>query len=304
MQTLKTNNNHTFLTLIITVLSVLFFQNVSANKNPDSDAILEQFVQSYKTDNMALTTTFGIQIDQQWWHVKAKRVQQGYKVKDKYTFHNFGPNQVSLHQGKPKSPTWYFKLADKTVLNNIHSGVWSASTAAMRSMPSDVVALDIVMMDGFKSSKKVDAISYQVLEHFWKTGEVEIAKFSRDSSLPTHGVAAVSLYTMKDKRIAWFSITKEEAANAEPHLDKGQVPNLFIFTKGKGVAKLGTEEIEVQAGMSVFVGPYIKHAIFNPNDEPLEGVLVLFGDNIDYALGESYLDSQERLYDFLGQSQL
>lgn len=302
IKTAKLRINKVSINSVLCAFTLLFFQSSFANKTPDIHEILNQYVESYKTDNMALTTTFGIQIGQEWWHVSSKRVQDGYKVKDKYTFHNYGPNDVSLFKGQPKSPTWYFRLDDKTVLDNIYTGVWTASTATMRSMPSDKVAFDIMMMEGFKTSKKVDGISYQVLEHFWKIGDVEITPFSRDSSLPTHGAAAVSLYTMKDKRIAWFSINKEEAANAEPHLDKGQVPNLFIFTKGKGTAKLGDDEIEVKAGMSVFVGPYVKHAIYNTNNEPLEGVLILFGDNIDYAKGESYLDSLDQLYDFLGEN--
>jgi len=37
--------------------------------------------------------------------------------------------------------------------------------------------------------------------------------------------------------------------------------------------------------MSVFVGPYVRHVLYNPNEEPLEGILVPFGDNIDFATG-------------------
>lgn len=43
----------------------------------------------------------------------------------------------------------------------------------------------------------------------------------------------------------------------------------------------------MEARMSVFVGPYVKHVFYNPNEEPLEGILVLFGDSIDYATGQS-----------------
>ena len=55
--------------------------------------------------------------------------------------------------------------------------------------------------------------------------------------------------------------------------------------------------------MSVFIGPYVKHIIYNPYDEPLEGILVLFGDNIDYARGQSYLDFLEREYAFYEANQ-
>ena len=103
---------------------------------------------------------------------------------------------------------------------------------------------------------------------------------------------------MKDKRIGWFSIGPEEAANAERGMDKGQVPNLFIITNGRGRAELGDEVVELEPGMSVFVGAYMKHVIYNPYDEPMEGIIVLYGDNIDFARGKSYGDMLEMQLEF------
>jgi mannose-6-phosphate isomerase-like protein (cupin superfamily) len=153
-------------------------------------------------------------------------------------------------------------------------------------------------MENFKSGIKDDAKAYEVMEHFWKKGEVEITYFERDAALPTHGVDHVGLYTMKDKRIGWFSIGPEEVANAERGLDKGQVPNLIIVTRGKGRAELGEEVVELKPGMSVFVPPYVKHVIYNPYDERMEGIVILFGDNIDFARGKSYMDFLEQQHGF------
>ncbi|MTI41725.1 hypothetical protein [Fulvivirga lutimaris] len=282
------------------LLMLLFIFSMSYAQAQTTEEMLTSFVESYKTDPMTMTATFGIAVGDDWWHVITERKEEGYKVgKGKqYTFHNLGPHEVELHKGKPEKPTWYFKFADKSILENVNNKVYTASTAAAKSMPSDVVAMDILDMDGFVSTQKDAALSYVVLEHFWKKDDIEVTRFARDSSLPSHGAEIVSLYTMKDKRVAWFSIGAEEAANADRNLDKGQVPNLFIFTKGRGKALFGDEEIEVEPGMSVFIGPYTKHVIYNPYDEPLEGVLVLFGDNIDYAKGQSYLEFLEKEYDF------
>ncbi len=52
--------------------------------------------------------------------------------------------------------------------------------------------------------------------------------------------------------------------------------------------------------MSIFVGPDVRHVLRNPNSEPLEGILVLFGDNVDYVYGQSYLDFLEAEYAFYG----
>ena len=265
--------------------------------------ILEDFVESYRTDPMALTADFGIRIGGAWWHVHSVRRQEPYPVEAPYTFHRLGPHQVTLHEGMPEEPTWYFSMPDLSVLENLHSEVWNAGTASMRTTPSDEVALDNGVMEGFDSTQRIDAIIYQVMEHFWKKGAVEITRFAQSNALDTHGAGAVSLYTMKNNRIAWFSILPEQVVNAEPNLDEGQVPNLIIFTKGRGRARFADQDMEVASGMSVFIGPYVKHVISNPYDEPLEGILVLFGDNIDHAVGESYLDFLENQYRFFEENQ-
>jgi len=278
-----------------------FLLTLSLNAQEEStEHILQSFVDSYKTDAMAHTVTFGIKIGESWWHVKSERIQKGYPVgkSNQYTFHNYGPNKVDLFNGKPVEPTWYFEFANKETLDNINQQIWTASTASAKSFGSDVVALNIRDMDGFNSGIREDALVYEVMEHFWKKDQVEITRFTRDGSLPTHGVDHVGLYTMKDKRIGWFSIGPDEAANADQRLDKGQVPNLFIITKGKGKADFGNGEVDLKVGMSIFIGPYVKHVIFNPYDVPMEGIVVLFGDNIDFARGKSYLDLLEDQHEF------
>ena len=281
----------------------LLFTISLAHLNAQSEGtqkMLESFVESYKTDHMAHTVTFGVMVGEDWWYVAAIRKQESYLVgkKQQYTFHNFGPHEVKLVHGKPVVPTWFFHFANNEVLENIYNKKWTAATASAKSFGSDVVGLNIRDMEGFKSGIKEDAIAYEVMEHFWKKDAVEITYFSRDGSLPTHGAEHVGLYTMKDKRIGWFSIGPEEVANTEHGLDKGQLPNLFIITKGRGRAELGEEVVELRPGMSVFIGPYVKHVIYNPYEGPLEGIVVLFGDNIDYARGRSYLDFLEKQHDF------
>ena len=262
--------------------------------------ILESFVESYRTDHMAHTVTFGIKVDEGWWHVSSERVQSSYKAGKtrQFVFHNFGPHDVRLHKGPPATPTWYFHFANQQVIEKIHQKIWTASTASAKSFGSDMVGLNIRDMDGFRSGSKEEAIAYEVMEHFWKKDPVEKTTFGRDGALPTHGADYVGLYTMKDKRIGWFSIGPDQAANTEQGLDEGQVPNLFIITKGKGRANLGEGPVELRPGMSVFIGPYVKHVLYNPYDEPLEGILVLFGDNSDFIKGKSYIDFLEEQHDF------
>lgn len=272
---------------------------------PEIESLLQEFVESYRHDAMALDADFGIRVGEQWWHVQVRRTEHPYKAgrEQQYTFHDFGPHEVSLVQGPPPSPTWFFRFDDPEIFRKISSGELTASTAAARSTGADYVTFDLDDMEGFRSSQQHTALGYLTMEHFWKKDPAEVTRFSRDSSLPSHGGQIVSLYTMKDKRIAWFTLGQEEAANADRGLDKGQVPNLIIITKGRGRAQIGEQELELEPGMSIFVGPYVKHTFYNPNPEPLEGILVLYGDNADYVTGQSYLSFLEAEYTFYGENQ-
>ncbi len=262
--------------------------------------IIRSFADDYIHDPMAIDGTFGIRLDDHWWSVTVKRVQESYAPNKRLTYHRFGPHEVIVRNEKPEQPTWYFRIASREVLDLIASGQVNAGTAAMQSFGSDQVGVEIEVMDGFELDSGAEAAMYLALSHFWTKGATEITRFGRDKSLPTHGAAAVSLHTMKGYRIAWFSIGPDEAANDDPLLEQGQVPNLFIVTSGRGRAILADKEVELEPGMSVFVPHYTKHVISNPYDQPLEGVLVLFGDNSDFAFGASYPDYLEDLNAFHG----
>ena len=211
--------------LLIAVL--LFLVSGLSAQGTTSEEILQSFVESYRTDPMAVSATFGIKVGEEWWTVQSTRAQEAYAVgkKKQYTFHNYGPHEVSLTAGMPGEPTWYFRFADSTVLDKIHDKTWTASTAAAKSTPC---RRSSVGHPGhgrlYLHPESLGNVAYLVIEHFWKTGEGEVTRFSRNGSLPSHGAQMVSLYTMKDKRIGWFSLGTEEAANADRGLDKGQVP--------------------------------------------------------------------------------
>ena len=267
--------------------------------SPGVEQMLVAFVEDYRVDPMAMNAEFGIKVGPDWWSVSVERRQEAYR-NGRLTGHRAGPHEVVLRAGIPAKPTWYFELADRSVLEEIYRGDLNAGTGGMQSFASDKVKVEIREMDGFVDKARGEADMYHALSHFWTRGTPEITYFGRNKSLPTHGVGAVSLYTMKGNRIAWFSMMKDEAANADPALEAGQVPNLFIVTKGRGKARLASREFDLKEGMSVFIAPYVKHVLWNPFDEPMEGILVLFGDNTDAAFGKSYIDVKEGLHAFYG----
>lgn len=283
--------------VIVPVLVLVSLLSSGASAQSTSE-MLQAFIDDYRHDPMAINGTFGIRIGDDWWTVSIQRKQNEYRHREKFTLHEFGPHSVALQAGKPHEPTWYFELADENVLRKLSDGSLTAGTASARSFESDKVALSTKSMEGFDLDAGAVARMYHIQSHFWARGTPEVTHFEREKSLPTHGASMVGLAGMKDKRIAWFSIGPQETANEDPRLEAGQVPNLMIFTKGRGRARFADKVMDVHEGMSVFIGPYVKHVISNPYDEPLEGILVLYGDNGDFVRGVSYLDFTEDIYDF------
>jgi mannose-6-phosphate isomerase-like protein (cupin superfamily) len=253
----------------------------------EAQTILARFAEDYSRDHMAIDVTFGIKLDDKFWTVAVER-KESASARGRLTDHAFGPHAVKLSNGFPSKPTWYFEIADMNVLRMMASGQINAGTAAMQSFASDEVGVETRDMEGFKSTSGDEADLYLVLSHFFTKGIPEVTRFGRDTSLETHGAMATSLHTMKGFRVAFFSIGPQEVANADPQLSSGQMPNLFIVTSGKGTLLTDDGPMVLEKGMSVFVPQFVKHEMINDGDTPLEGVLVLYGDNSDFAFGTSY----------------
>ena len=252
-----------------------------------AEAFLEDFVADYANDPMAIDARFGIRMGQQWWSVAVTRKETA-TARGRLTDHSFGPHAVTLTRGAPAEPTWYFDIASLAVLEKIASGEVNAGTAAMQSFGSDRVGVETRDMEGFKSTSGDEADLYLALSHFFTKGKPEVTRFGRDNALMTHGAQATALHMMKGFRILHFSIGPQEVVNDDPRLEFGQMPNLFIVTSGKGTMYSDDGPMVLEKGMSVFVAQFVKHKMVNTGDEPLEGVLVLYGDNSDFGFGTSY----------------
>ncbi len=62
-----------------------------------------------------------------------------------------------------------------------------------------------------------------------------ITYFGAEHALETHGAQMTALHFMKGFRIGYFTLQPEQTANADVRLQSGQMPNLFVITKGRGV---------------------------------------------------------------------
>lgn len=277
----------------------------SMSQADEAHAILEALAEDYRNDPMAISDTFGIKLGDDWWTIAVERAEEAYhpEASPHLTFHRFGPHQVTLTRGAPAEPTWYFEISGIDVLRLISTGQVNAGTAAMQSFGSDQVGVETRSMDGFEMDSAVQSRYYIALSHFFMPGThgtVEVTRFSRDNSLQTHGVQATALHMLKAVRILHFSIASGEVANDDERLEFSQVPNLFIVTHGQGTLETDQGTIALEPGVSAFVPQYAKHVIRSEGDAPLEGVLILYGDNSDFAFGTSYTTYLEAQADFHG----
>lgn len=253
----------------------------------EANEILSRFVEDYRGDPMALDSTFGIKMDDRFWTVSVER-QETASARGRLTDHAFGPHQVTLTAAAPSEPTWYFEIANLDVLRMIDTGQINAGTAAMQSFASDEVGVETRDMDGFSSTSGDEADMYFALSHFFTRGVPEVTRFGQANSLETHGAQMTSLHMMKGFRVGYFSLPPQGVANEDPRLQFGQMPNLFIITSGRGTMHTNDGPMALEAGMSVYIAPFVRHEMVNDGDEALEGVLVLYGDNSDFAFGTSY----------------
>ena len=270
---------------------------LSSEEIAEAGTILERLVADYRTDPMAISGQFGIQLADQFWTVTIDRKETSSQ-RGRLIDHAFGPHDVTLGSGKPPKPTFVYVIANMDVLRLIAEGKVNAGTAAMQSFGSDQVGVETGAMKGFEMTSGAEAQLYHHMSHFFTTGVPEITFFGPENSLETHGAQMTALHFMKGFRIGYFTMQPDQTANADVRLQKGQMPNLFVITKGRGVGHLGDRQIDLKPGMSVFVPPFVRHEFTAVGDEPMEGIVVLYGDNSDFAFGTSYPSYLEDLYAF------
>jgi mannose-6-phosphate isomerase-like protein (cupin superfamily) len=274
-------------------------QELTTAEAEEAQEILERLADDYRTDPMAIDGYFGIKLADRFWTVEISRKESATK-RGRLTDHEFGPHQITLTTGKPGRPTFLYVIANMEVMRLIATGKVNAGTAAMQSFGSDQVGVEADRLDGFEMTSGAEAELYHHMSHFFTTGVPEITYFGPENSLETHGAQMTALHFMKGVRIGYFTLQPEKTVNQDVRLQKGQMPNLFIVTKGRGVGYLGDGKIDLKPGMSVFVPPFVRHEITAVGDEPMEGIVVLYGDNSDFAFGTSYPAFLQDLYGFYG----
>lgn len=230
------------------------------------EAILERYVEDYVSDvTVDRDVLFGVEVEGEWWHVQARPGPEG------------SPHPVSMGRGAPPDPTFYFTL-DRETLGRLDRGELNPETAMVKAFSTDLSPMDVETMEGWQPDDGFLETLLRTSFHFWTRGTPEIIPFGEQYTRFTHGADAVVFYYQPGFRSGWASVKPGQHANEDPRSQTNPFPSLFIVVGGRGMARIGGKEVELEKGQAVLVPAEVPHEFWNPFDVPFETVLLMFGE--------------------------
>jgi mannose-6-phosphate isomerase-like protein (cupin superfamily) len=249
-------------------LSIALFFSLAAADEPANTAeqILRSYVEDFRQDPAAAEPiTFGVRVTGEGggdWHV----VVAGSK-KDDDAF------QVNLKPSLPPEPAVYYTL-DLAMLRKLDAGQMNALTA-MANAPAP---MGLEFMPGYEPDADLLQRFIPFTFHFWTRGLPERVPFDGAMSRQAHGVNAVVFYYQKGLRSGWLQIEKGQHCNRDPADQANPFPSMFIMIRGEAEARIGGREVTFAAREMMFVPPGVTHEFWNPNEEPAEMIILMFGE--------------------------
>jgi len=78
--------------------------------------------------------------------------------------------------------------------------------------------------------------------------------------------------TVGTKGMVLATISYKPGCTVEPHSHEDQ-EGIYVIL-GRGKAKVGAEDIDLEPGTAIYIGRGVTHSVVNPNSAPIEAVLV------------------------------
>ena len=235
-----------------------------------AEQILRSYVEDFRGDPAAAEPlTFGVRLKGEnggEWHVAVAGRKEATGI-----YH------VELREGLPSTPSVLYVL-DLSTLRKIDGGEINALTSMGKARASDPAPMDVEFMDGFRPGADFFTRFIPFTFHFWTRGFPEVVNFGKQYSREVHGANMVVFYYQKGLRSAWAQIEKGQHVNADPKDQTNPFPTMIIGIRGKAVAKIGGKEVAMQGGQMAFIPAGVSHEAWNPDDEPAEIVLLMFGE--------------------------
>ena len=253
---------------------VLFAARAEAAETDRAEDSIEEelrsFVEDFRHDPFAATpVTFGVRVHGEGggdWHIV---VAAKATAKDEV--------DVTLHKGFPAKGVGYFNMDVATFLK-IARGEMSLITGMGKARASDFAPVEFDVSEGFDPGEMFWRHLSPLIFHFWTKGLPEVLPFDKSRSRRVHGGNSVPLYYERGLRTVWFQIEKGQHINKDPKDQTNPFASMFIFTRGKAHARLGGQNMMVEAGQMVFVPEDMSHEFWNDSTEPCEFVLIMFGE--------------------------
>lgn len=95
--------------------------------------------------------------------------------------------------------------------------------------------------------------------HFFNTTKPEKIKLGEEYSRLVHGAHAIPLYYHPGFRSAWYMIKKGEELNEQG--DTNPFPQAMVIIKGRSLAKIGEQTVQINSNESYYIPPNADHVI-------------------------------------------
>ena len=253
---------------ILFTLSIVLIACICKSQDQSSvEAIIESFVSDYKNDRYASEArVVGIEVPEHGeWTVRAtgEKKESGY--------------EVELKRGIPKEATYVYKIEYPTLMA-IYEGTINALTAQGKAFATDYTPMSVYEMDDFYPSLEEDGALNAFSFHFWTKGFPEIVAFRPDATREAHGSSMVIFYYEKGLRTGWYNIMPGERVRDDAREQAAPFPMMGIAIKGTANGIVDGEPVTISAGNTVFIPAGVAHKWWNDTDEPVEVILVMWGD--------------------------
>lgn len=232
----------------------------------DVAGILNAFARDYEQDvTLKSDLIFGIKVDDQFYQVTAIAKT------------NKSPAKVTVSPGEPVVPTFYF-LTDAATLQKIDRGSLNALTGAAKAFDTDSAPFDADVMEGFEPGEGFINTLLTTMFHFWTKGVPERIPFGLNFTRFTHGAQACVFYYLEGFRSAFVAVKKGQHANRDERSKSNPFPTLFIATRGSGMMIINGVTSKIDQGEAILIPAGMAHEFYNENEDPLEGILLMFGE--------------------------
>ena len=254
------------LILFVWIFTLPLTAQDSAESSCPAKVILESYAADYLHDqHFTEDWTFGVKVDDEAWTIQARAKTEKSAA------------DIQVLEGFPQTPTFYF-VTTHWALQDIADGKMNALTGAVKAFSTDYAPFDLEVMDGYQPDQNFVGEVLPLMFHFWTKGTPEIIPFGPQYARNTHGAQASIFYYQPGLRSGYGTIFPGQHANEHPKSKSNSFPSLIIFVKGTVTARLDGEDHEIQSGNAIFIPPGMQHEFINDYEEPVEFVLLMFGE--------------------------